>query len=44
LTLALLQPVKGATIALQWALYMHGFDSSADPDALAEGYMPRDGV
>jgi uncharacterized protein (DUF983 family) len=43
LTLALLQPVKGATIALQWALYMHGFDGSANPDALAEGYMPRDG-
>lgn len=42
LTLALLQPVKGAIIALQWALYMHGFDGSHDPDALAEGYMPRD--
>jgi uncharacterized protein (DUF983 family) len=23
---ALLQPVKGAIIALQWALRMHGFD------------------
>jgi uncharacterized protein (DUF983 family) len=44
LTLALLQPVKGATIALQWALYMHGFDGSADPDALAEGYMSRDSI
>jgi uncharacterized protein (DUF983 family) len=33
LTFALLRPVKGATIALQWALYMHGFDGSADPDA-----------
>lgn len=42
MTLALLQPIKGATIALQWALYMHGFDGSADPDAFAEGYMPRD--
>jgi uncharacterized protein (DUF983 family) len=43
MTLALLQPVKGATIALQWALYMHGFDGSADPDRFAEGYLPRDG-
>ena len=42
MTLALLQPIKGATIALQWALYMHGFDGSADPDALAEGYMPNE--
>jgi uncharacterized protein (DUF983 family) len=33
LTLTLLQPVKGAIIGLQWALRMHGFDGSADPDA-----------
>jgi uncharacterized protein (DUF983 family) len=33
LTLGLLQPVKGATIGLQWALRMHGFDGSRDPDA-----------
>ncbi len=26
LTLALLQPVKGAIVGLQWALRMHGFD------------------
>jgi uncharacterized protein (DUF983 family) len=26
LTIGLLQPVKGAIIALQWALRMHGFD------------------
>lgn len=31
-TLALLQPVKGAIIALQWALRMHGFDGHPDPD------------
>ena len=38
MALSLLQPIKGATIALQWALYMHGFDgSSADPDAPFEG-------
>ena len=37
----LLQPIKGATIALQWALYMHGFDGS-DPDTMAEGYLRRE--
>ncbi len=26
LSLALLPPIKGALVALQWALYMHGFD------------------
>lgn len=29
LTLLLLQPIKGAVIALQWALRMHGFDEAA---------------
>jgi uncharacterized protein (DUF983 family) len=28
LTLALLQPVKGAIVALQWGLRMHGFGAS----------------
>lgn len=42
MALALLQPIKGATIGLQWALYMHGFDGSADPDRYAEGFFPRD--
>lgn len=42
MALALLQPIKGATIGLQWALYMHGFDGSADPDRFAEGYLPRE--
>lgn len=32
MTLALLQPVKGAVVGLQWALKMHGF--SGEPDAL----------
>ena len=41
LTLGLLQPVKGATIALQWALYMHGFDKDSAPDTMAEGYLLR---
>jgi uncharacterized protein (DUF983 family) len=34
LALALLQPVKGAIVAWQWANYMHGFDPDhADEDA-----------
>src|SRR6516225_10892328 len=34
-SLALLQPVKGAVVGLQWALKMHGFD-----DAPPEGIPP----
>ena len=34
-SLALLQPVKGAVVALQWALRMHGFD-----DTPADGIPP----
>jgi uncharacterized protein (DUF983 family) len=30
LALALLQPIKGAVIGLQWALYMHGFGGEDD--------------
>ena len=30
MALVLLQPVKGAVIGLQWALYMHGFDGKAE--------------
>jgi uncharacterized protein (DUF983 family) len=30
LSVALLQPVKGAVIGLQWALYMHGFGGNKD--------------
>ena len=33
LTIGLLQPVKGAIIALQWALRMHGFDGKAETAA-----------
>lgn len=29
MSLALLQPIKGAIIGLQWALYMHGFDKES---------------
>ena len=31
-SLALLQPVKGAVIGLQWALRMHGFDEKGADD------------
>ena len=32
LALLLLQPIKGAVVGLQWALYMHGF--GGEPDSL----------
>ena len=32
LSLALLQPVKGAVVGIQWALRMHGFDDNAPDD------------
>jgi len=35
LTLALLQPVKGAIVALQWAIGMHGFEQAKKERALA---------
>jgi uncharacterized protein (DUF983 family) len=34
LTLALIQPVKGALIGYQWALRLHGFDPNGDPHDL----------
>lgn len=37
MSLALLQPVKGAVVGLQWALYMHGFGGNDDePDTHPE--------
>ena len=40
LTLALIQPVKGAIVGLQWALGMHGFDQAKkDRDALRGGLV-----
>jgi uncharacterized protein (DUF983 family) len=30
LSLLIIQPIKGAIVALQWALRMHGFDSAED--------------
>jgi len=32
MSLALLRPIKGAIVGLQWALYMHGFDPNAKPE------------
>lgn len=43
LTIGLLQPVKGAIIALQWALRMHGFSGEADPDNDAQ-FVPKTGL
>lgn len=34
LSIGLLQPIKGAVIGLQWALYMHGF--GGEPEKLDE--------
>lgn len=34
MTLAIMQPVKGALIAYQWALRMHGFDPDGDIHAI----------
>ncbi|MEW5422041.1 DUF983 domain-containing protein [Amorphus sp. 3PC139-8] len=31
-SLSLLRPIKGALVAYQWALYMHGFDPNAPPE------------
>jgi uncharacterized protein (DUF983 family) len=36
LSLALLQPVKGAVVGFQWALRMHGFDENA-PGEISPG-------
>jgi uncharacterized protein (DUF983 family) len=39
MSLALLQPVKGAVVGLQWALRMHGFDDNA-PEGVPPGSAP----
>ena len=37
MSLAILQPVKGSVVGLQWALYMHGFGGNDDePDTHPE--------
>jgi uncharacterized protein (DUF983 family) len=36
-SLALLRPVKGAVVGLQWSLYMHGFGGTDDaPDPIGD--------
>ncbi len=42
LALALLPSIKGTLVALQWALYMHGFDPDSDEEiGLSGGDSPR---
>lgn len=41
-SLALLQPVKGAIIGLQWALRMHGFGGISDEEAMLQPKSSRD--
>jgi hypothetical protein len=42
LGLALLQPVKGAIVGLQWVLGMHGFEpAKIAREALMGGLVPR---
>jgi uncharacterized protein (DUF983 family) len=40
LTLLLLQPVKGAIVALQWAVGMHGFDEAKKQRSLKANPAP----
>lgn len=40
LSLALLPPVKGALVGLQWALRMHGFGGEEDPNRADGGIRP----
>jgi uncharacterized protein (DUF983 family) len=43
LTLALMQPVKGAVVGYQWARRMHGFDGGDEPSAVkAQGKKLKD--
>lgn len=45
LTFALMQPVKGTIIALQWALRMHGFDGLGEPEDRDDGqFLPNAGL
>ena len=41
LSLLLLQPVKGGTIGLQWALRMHGFDAKPAETEATPAYGDR---
>jgi uncharacterized protein (DUF983 family) len=44
LALALLQPVKGAVVGLQWALGMHGFEESKKARFASDGLVRADAV
>ena len=39
-SLALLGPIKGAIVGLQWSKYMHGFDPNSQSDVSSEIYDP----
>jgi uncharacterized protein (DUF983 family) len=41
MSLALLQPVKGAIVGLQWAFRMHGFDEIGPADPLEAGLKEK---
>jgi uncharacterized protein (DUF983 family) len=41
MSLALLQPVKGAIVGLQWAFRMHGFDENGPADRLEAGLREK---
>ena len=41
MSLALLQPVKGAIVGLQWAFRMHGFDEDSPADPLEAGLREK---
>lgn len=41
MSLALIQPVKGAIVGLQWAFRMHGFDESSPVDPLEAGLSDK---
>ena len=41
MSLALLQPVKGAIVGLQWAFRMHGFDENGAADPLEAGLREK---
>jgi uncharacterized protein (DUF983 family) len=42
-TLALLQPIKGAVVALQWFIGMHGFEQSKHRRSRAKAPAPAPG-
>jgi uncharacterized protein (DUF983 family) len=43
MSLALMQPVKGAVIGLQWGMRMHGFEAAA-PDMAQPPGMRQEGI